>query len=226
MKINLIKKLILKNLFSILLIAFLISCDSVGDSNNGDTQSSDPVSPTMQPAPTVAPTLQPLPPPPAIPTPLPTPQPTIPPSEPDKPLNEFQAEVLSLVNNARAEARNCGSEFFPSAPPVSWDMRIQDAALAHSLDMAQNQNFSHTGTDGSNTGDRLLVQDYDWSTWGENILVGLDNAPDAIDTWIGSSGHCSIIMNPSYKEVGAGVAEGFFQSGAASYWTLVFATEG
>lgn len=228
MKINLIKKSILNYKLLILLFVIFVSCDSMGDSDNGDTQNGDPATPTMMPAPTLAPTAQPLPPPPNIPTQPPTSPPTIPPSptaEPNQPLNEFQSGVLNLVNEARADGRNCGREFFPAAPPVNWDIRIQDAALDHSLDMAQNQNFSHTGSDGSNAGDRLLMQDYNWSTWGENILVGLDNASDAIDAWIGSSGHCSIIMNPSLKEVGAGVAQGIFQGSSASYWTLVFATE-
>ena len=236
MKISLIKKIILNNKLLILLFVILISCDSVGDSGNGDMQNIEPDNPTMQPAPTVSPTLQPPGAPPTtqptqappVATPQPTAAPTIPPNPtqlPDQPLNEFQSLLLSLVNGARAEARNCGSEFFPAAPPVNWDIRIEDAALAHSLDMAQNQNFNHTGTDGSDAGDRLLMQGYNWSTWGENILVGLDDATDAVDAWIGSSGYCSIIMSPSLKEVGAGVAQGIFQGNSASYWTLVFATE-
>lgn len=226
MKISLIEKMIRKNAFLLLLLAVLISCDSGGDSDSGNTQNADPASPTMQPVPTNIPATQP----PAIITPLPTAQPTITPSptlspEPDDELNGFQSQVLHLVNEVRAEARNCGSEFFPAASPVRWDTRIEAAALAHSIDMAQNQNFSHTGTDGSTAGDRLLMQGYNWSTWGENILVGLDNAPDAIDTWIGSPGHCSIIMGTSLKEIGAGVAQGIFQGATASYWTLLFATE-
>jgi uncharacterized protein YkwD len=227
MKINLIKKTILNNKLLILLFVILISCDSVGDSNDGSMNDTMPDNPTMQPAPTVSPTLQPPGAPPIIPpTPQPTTLPTLSPDPiPVQPLNEFQSLLLSLVNGARAEPRNCGSEFFPAAPPVNWDIRIEDAALAHSLDMAQNQNFSHTGTDGSDAGDRLLMQGYNWSTWGENILVGLDDATDAVDAWIDSSGHCSIIMSPSLKEVGAGVAQGIFQGNSASYWTLVFATE-
>lgn len=227
MKIKLKDKLILKNIFSILIFAILISCDSVGDSDNSDTQNVDPVTPTVQPTAPVSPTNEPQPPP-VITTPQPTALPTIAPNptqSPDEPLNDFQSEVLNLVNEARSEGRNCGAEFYPPAPFVSWDVRIQEAALTHSLDMAQNQNFSHTGTDGSNAGDRLLMQQYNWSTWGENILVGLDDARAALDAWIGSSGHCSIIMNPSLKQVGAGVAQGIFQGNNASYWTLVFATE-
>ena len=188
---------------------------------------SNPTNPPTAPNPTPLPTQTPAPPTPTpVPTAPPTSQPTpTPTNPPGGPLNEFQSQVLDLVNEARAQGRNCGSDFFPAAPPVSWDERIEGAALVHSIDMAQNQNFSHTGTDGSDTGDRLLMQGYNWNTWGENILVGLDNAPDAIDAWIGSSGHCSIIMSPSLREVGAGVAQGIFQGNTASYWTLVFATE-
>ncbi|MEM7299184.1 MAG: CAP domain-containing protein, partial [Bacteroidota bacterium] len=207
MKIKLTKKMILNNIFSIFLIATVVSCDSVGDSGSESMQSIELDSPTTEPLPdpTVSPTPTDFPPNPPNPT-----------SQPDQPLNEFQSQILDLVNDARAQGRNCGSEFFPSAPAVNWDNRIENAALNHSLDMAENQNFSHTGTDGSNTGDRLLIEGYNWNTWGENILVGLDNAEDAINAWIGSSGHCSIIMNPSLKEVGAGVAQGVFQGNSSS----------
>jgi len=216
MKINPIKKIILNNKLLILLFVILISCDSGGDSGSSDMGN---INPDDLPAETSTPAVPTM-------TPDPTPLPITPPTmEPDQPLNEFQSLVLSLVNAARAQARNCGSEFFPAAPAVNWDIRIEAAALNHSQDMAWNENFSHSGTDGSNAGDRLLIQGYNWSTWGENILVGLDDARDAVDAWIGSSGHCSIIMSPSYEEVGAGVAQGLFQGSAASYWTLVFATE-
>ncbi|MCK5708946.1 MAG: hypothetical protein KAI07_00280 [Deltaproteobacteria bacterium] len=229
MKISLIRNMISRNKIIILLFVILISCDSMGDSDSGDMDDMVPDNPIIQPSPPGAPPTSPNPTPqpteaPPIPTPLPTnaPVPT-PPS--GQPLNEFQSLVLDLVNDVRAQSRNCGSEFFPAAPPVNWDVRIESAALKHSQDMAQNQNFSHTGTDGSNAGDRLLMQGYNWSTWGENILVGLDDARDAVDAWIGSSGHCSIIMSPTLLEVGAGVSQGLFQSSTASYWTLVFATE-
>ena len=192
--------------------------------NPPSTPTNPPSAPNPTPQPTQAPPSSPTPT--STPTPTQTPNPTPSPTNPPGgPLNEFQSQVLDLVNEARAQARNCGSEFFPTAPPVGWDERIEAAALVHSQDMAQNQNFSHTGTDGSNAGDRLLMQGYNWNTWGENILVGLDDARESIDAWIGSSGHCSIIMSPSLREVGAGIARGIFQGNNASYWTLLFATE-
>ncbi len=188
-----------------------------------------PTNPPATPNPTSSPTQAPSTPSPSpLPTatPQPTTSPTMPPiSPPGGPLNQFQSEVLDLVNAARAQGRNCGSDFFPAASPVGWDQRIENAALLHSDDMAMNQNFSHTGTNGSDAGDRLLMQGYEWNTWGENILVGLDDATDAIDAWLDSSGHCRIIMNQSFEEVGAGVAQGIFQGFNSSYWTLLFGRE-
>ena len=255
MKFNLMKKTIFQKTILILLFALLIGCDSMGDSNNEEgtnlpsgapptenptftppqtppsnpsipQPTTNPPSAPTSPVPTVAPPSPPNPTPMPSQTPQPTTQPTpIPTNPPGGPLNEFLSQVLDLVNSARAQGRNCGSEFFPAAPPVTWDERIQNAAQSHSEDMALNENFSHTGTDGSNAGDRLLIENYNWNTWGENILVGLDDPSDAIDTWIGSIGHCSIIMNSSLRQVGAGVAMGSFQGSIESYWTLLFATE-
>lgn len=133
--------------------------------------------------------------------------------------------MLALINEARASSRDCGGTFFPAAPPVNWDTRIEDAAEGHSIDMAENQNFDHIGTDGSDPGDRLLMEGYDWVTFGENILVGLDKGANVINNWLNSPGHCDIIMNADFEEVGVGVAEGKFQGNTASYWTLDMATE-
>ena len=53
--------------------------------------------------------------------------------------------MLDLINEARAEARNCGDTFFPAAPPLNWDDRVEAAALGHSIDMAENRVFRPRG---------------------------------------------------------------------------------
>lgn len=133
--------------------------------------------------------------------------------------------MLDLINEARAQSRNCGGNFFPAAPPVGWDTRIESAALNHSIDMAQMRELTHIGSDGSDPGDRLLMEGYDWFTFGENILVGLDNGANVIDNWLNSPAHCAIIMNPVFEEAGVGAAGGIFQGSGAMYWTLDLATE-
>lgn len=142
------------------------------------------------------------------------------PAPPDS-LNDFQDFILEIVNQARSQSRNCGNQFFAAAPDVIWDERIEAAAEMHSQDMAANGRLSHSGSDGSDAGDRLLMENYDWFTWGENILFGLNNAQDALDALLDSPSHCSLIMGPDFLEVGAGSAQG----SNSTYWTFLFATE-
>ena len=140
-------------------------------------------------------------------------------------LNDFQAFMLDVINQARSQSRNCGNEFFPAAPDVSWDERIEAAAQGHSDDMAANQNVSHTGSDGSDPGDRLLMENYDWFTWGENILFGINNGASAVDALLDSPSHCETIMTPGFLEVGAGSAPGSLGGFSSTFWTILFATE-
>jgi len=143
----------------------------------------------------------------------------------DEPLNDFQAVILDLVNEARSQGRDCGNTFYSAAPPVNWDTRIENAALGHSLDMAEQGALNHIGSDGSDPGDRLLMEGYDWVTYGENILVGLDQGENVIDNWINSPGHCAILMNPAFEDVGVGAAEGLFRGETETYWTLDLGAE-
>ncbi len=133
--------------------------------------------------------------------------------------------MLDLINNVRAEARNCGDTFFPAAPPLNWDDRVAAAALSHSTDMAKNKLFDHEGSDGSDPGDRLMNEGYDPSNWGENIAVGFDLEAVVMDAWLNSPGHCANIMDPSYEDVGVGVDKGKFKGKMETYWTLDLATE-
>jgi uncharacterized protein YkwD len=133
--------------------------------------------------------------------------------------------MLELINEARAEGRSCGSEFFPAAPPLSWDDRVAAAAEGHSEDMAENQFFDHEGSDGSDTGDRLMNEGYDPSAWGETILVGIEDEAAVVEAFFDSTDHCMILMDPSYEDVGAGAAEGIFKGQSTLYWTIDVATE-
>ena len=133
--------------------------------------------------------------------------------------------MFDLINKARAGARNCGDTFFPAAPPLKWDDRVAAAALGHSNDMAGTNFFGHEGSDGSDTGDRLMNEGYDTMLWGENIAVGYDLEADVMGAWLKSPGHCANIMGPSYEDLGVGVGKGKFKGKTGTYWTLDLATE-
>ena len=117
--------------------------------------------------------------------------------------------------------RICGADPYDAAPPVAWNDTLAMAAFLHSEDMAINQFFSHTGSDGSAPGERITREGYDWRTYGENIAVGYPTVFDVMQGWLGSEGHCRNIMTPDFAEIGAAFAEGkYLGNPAAPYWTF------
>jgi uncharacterized protein YkwD len=127
--------------------------------------------------------------------------------------------MLRLVNDARAMGRNCGTTFYPAVPPLTWDTRLEAAALGHSTDMATNNFFSHTGSDGSTLGQRVTRAGYTWTAVGENIAAGQADEAAAMSSWIASPGHCSNIMSPNYTQMGSALARG---GSYGTYWTQDF----
>lgn len=133
----------------------------------------------------------------------------------EAPLDEvLRNEMLEAVNTLRSEGRTCGSTFFPPAPPLAWDTRMEQAAVKHSADMAANRHYGHTGTDGSSAGDRLTQAGYRWAMWGENIAKGFGSTARVMEAWVESPSHCENLMNPRFTHMGAAVADW--------YWTQDF----
>jgi uncharacterized protein YkwD len=141
----------------------------------------------------------------------------------DECMDEADKQMLTLVNNARAQTRSCGSMSYQAAPALAWNCQLKNAAYGHSVSMAENNYFSHTGQDGSSPGDRISAVGYDWRTYGENIAAGYGDAETVMEGWLTSAGHCANIMNSSFEDVGVGVANGNGSYGI--YWTQDFAAQ-
>ncbi|MER7456184.1 CAP domain-containing protein [Micromonospora sp. NPDC126480] len=118
-------------------------------------------------------------------------------------------EVVNLVNAERAKA-GCGA--------LSIDDKLMTAAQRHSQDQADHQNMSHTGSDGSDPGDRINRVGYQWRTYGENVAWNQKTPAAVMDAWMNSSGHRANILNCAFTEIGVGIA-----SSNGPYWTQVFA---
>ena len=106
-------------------------------------------------------------------------------------------------------------------PALTWNCELETAARGHSMDMANNNFFSHTGSDNSSAGDRISREGYRWSAWGENIAAGYSSVSAVMNGWINSQGHCSNLMSSSFTELGAAK----FINNASTYriyWTQAF----
>ncbi len=134
----------------------------------------------------------------------------------------FRDVLLELVNNARSQARLCGTDSYPAVADVTWNETLKAAAVVQSIDMTEHNFFSHTGSDGSDVGQRVELQGYEWRAVGENIAAGQQTAQEVINGWLGSAGHCRNLMNASYTEVAVACVENN-NADYVRYWTNVLA---
>lgn len=121
-------------------------------------------------------------------------------------------QVIDLTNQYRAAA---------GCAPLTVSQRLTSAAAAHSQDMATNNFFSHTGSDGSTPWDRIRRTGYTFSTAAENIAAGYRTAEQVVQGWYNSEGHRRNMLNCNLREIGVAYADG---GSYGRYWTQVFAT--
>ncbi|MFD0264994.1 CAP domain-containing protein [Streptomyces sp. NPDC127106] len=123
------------------------------------------------------------------------------------PASGVTAQILALVNQERA-AVGC--------PALTLNAKLTAAAQSHSQDMAAHANMSHTGSDGSDPGQRITRAGYTWSTYGENVAYGYSTPAAVMEGWMNSPGHKRNILDCSFKEIGIGYAQ------PNHYWTQDF----
>jgi len=127
-----------------------------------------------------------------------------------------KSSILAQVNDLRRSGCQCGEEFMPPVPALDWNELLESAALRHAKDMAANDHFDHTGTDGSSTSSRLEAEGYNWAAYGENIAYGFTSADSVIQMWQESEQHCRNLMNSNFTEMGVAQENG--------YWVQVLGT--
>ena len=142
-------------------------------------------------------------------------------------LGDWQTEgrkLLDLINTARAEPRQCGTQAFTATAPLSWNDTLAGAANSHTRNMANGNFFDHLDPDGRTPGDRAELAGYIAKNIGENIAAGLDTPRKVVDGWLASPGHCATLMNPQFRDLGAAYAMDP-KSDAGIYWTGLFGTQ-
>lgn len=134
-------------------------------------------------------------------------------------LASFEAEVVALVNDARAQY---------GLHPLVTNAALTSAARKHSQDMADNDFFSHVGSDGSGFVTRLQREGYvNLCAGGENIAAGQTLPEAVVSAWMNSPGHRANILNAKFRDIGVGYIyepDDTFPSGWGyrHYWTQDF----
>jgi uncharacterized protein YkwD len=133
-------------------------------------------------------------------------------------LHELRSSELCLINRVRAHYH---------LRPLAFNTSLRDSATGHSDSMVMHDYFAHEGPGGS-VDSRVSRAGYlsraRAFTLGENIGGGHGRrygSPMAVfEGWMHSPPHRANILDPSYRDVGVGVARGFpmgANAGSATY---------
>jgi uncharacterized protein YkwD len=116
--------------------------------------------------------------------------------------------LIELLNKARTDVGRAA---------LTVNSTLMKTAQDHSLDMACNNFLSHSGSDGSWIGDRLVRAGYPNSYYLEIIAIGLPQ--DAMNQWRNDKTHWDALTNSRVTELGVGYVYSKFSS-YGGYWTV------
>ena len=137
--------------------------------------------------------------------------------------NSEGQKLLDAINAARAKPQQCGTQAMAATTPLVWNETLAQTAQGHSRAMANQNFFDHIDREGRTPGDRADLAGYSGQRIAENIAAGLDSPRKVLDGWLSSPGHCTNLMNPQLRELGAAYATDP-KSDAGIYWTALFGT--
>jgi uncharacterized protein YkwD len=140
----------------------------------------------------------------------------------------YEQLMLELINDERAAS---------GAPPLAFNGDLNESAELHTSWMIATDTFSHTGSGGSDAGERMRDAGYGFSgswTWGENIAWASNRDPAGFGDEVAllhgnlmnSPGHRANILDEAFREIGIGFGQGEFDGWNASAVTQNFALSG
>lgn len=125
--------------------------------------------------------------------------------------------VVRLMNEERAKH---------GLAPLQLEPRLTAAANERMKHMEDEQFWAHNAPDGTPPFVWFAPAGYRYSTAGENLARGFENAALLVSSWMESPGHRDNILSAGYADCGISVIDGYTTGpGAGRSIVVLFATE-
>jgi len=124
----------------------------------------------------------------------------------------LRSAVVCLINRERS---------LHHLPALQASPELHNSAQGWTNAMVSSDQFTH----GTNFAGRISAAGFVWRSAGENIATGFATPRSVVSAWMGSTGHCENILNPTFREVGTGISTRPVRGYAtgAGTWTQDFA---
>ncbi|MDP4009773.1 MAG: CAP domain-containing protein [Candidatus Shapirobacteria bacterium] len=93
-------------------------------------------------------------------------------------------------------------------PPLHFRSLLANSAKNKTQDMFTHNYWAHTSPEGKTPWDFFKSQNYEYTVAGENLAKDYYDTESMMTAWMQSPTHKENIVNPKYKEIGIGVADG------------------
>jgi uncharacterized protein YkwD len=134
----------------------------------------------------------------------------------------FQAELIALINVARAKGAVCGDVTLKPSKPLAWNDLLGMASVIHSSDMAQHDFFDHNSPTTGSLRERIHGTGFQYEVAGENLAGGQTSIAKVVSDWLQSPSHCANLLNPDFTVMGAACKRNV-AAYYKNYWTLEMA---
>ncbi|MFJ7935079.1 CAP-associated domain-containing protein [Sporosarcina sp. NPDC096371] len=124
--------------------------------------------------------------------------------------NGFEQQLFDLTNAARVRH---------GLSALKWEADVAETARNHSIDMADNNYFSHQNQQGKSPFDRMDDDGVKYRSAGENLAYGQSSSIFAHEGLMNSAGHRENILLDRYSHLGTGVS---FNESLQPYYTENF----
>jgi uncharacterized YkwD family protein len=122
-------------------------------------------------------------------------------------VSAYVQQVIDLTNAQRAKN---------GLPALQHDTKLSGVAQKKSLDMAQNNYFSHTSPTYGSPFDMMRDFGVTYRTAGENIAQGQRTPQEVVNAWMNSAGHRQNILSTNFTHIGVGYEK------SGNHWTQMF----
>jgi hypothetical protein len=112
-------------------------------------------------------------------------------------------KIIALTNDLRAGLK---------LPPLSENLKLDQAAADKVSDMLLNQYFAHVSPAGLNLETFLKKAGYAYAMAGENLAMGYDGAPAVVAAWEKSPTHYANLTDPNFRDIGVAMDPGRFKN--------------
>ncbi len=124
--------------------------------------------------------------------------------------DEITTNILNYVNETRQTV---------GINHLVFNSQLQTAAQNHSDDMAQGDELTHIGSNGSQFWERMQSAGYAITTGAENVLSRSDTNPESVfNQWFNSDAHRLNMLNSDYVEIGIAYARA---NSGRYYFTMI-----